>query len=144
METSTTEQQVSHFQSLSSFCPATGKSAVTIMVKAFQHDEEWFESLFVHDLASDEPMGRLVEVAGKSLIIESSQACLNDRRFHLRLKLPSAVLGNSQILLEASCSDSHRQADGTYRHSFTALEADPADMDALEMLIMKFAIRHMG
>lgn len=143
METLTTEQQVRNFQSLSSFCPTTGKNDIASMVNAFRHGEMWFESLFVHDLATDEMMGRLAKVSSRSLVLESPQACQTGQRFHFRLKLPSAVLGHSQILFEASCSDSHRQAEGSYLNTFISLQADPADMDALEMLIVKFAIRTM-
>ena len=143
MEILTTEQQGRNFQSLSSYRPMTGKDDIASMVQAFRHGEKWFDSLFVHDLATDEMMGRLAELSRRSLILESPHACQAGRCFHFRLKLPSAVLGHSQILFEASCSNSHQHVEGSYLNTFTSLQADPADMDALEMLIMKFAIRTM-
>ena len=95
MEILTTEQQGRNFQSLSSYRPMTGKDDIASMVQAFRHGEKWFDSLFVHDLATDEMMGRLAELSRRSLILESPHACQAGRCFHFRLLLPNLSISFS-------------------------------------------------
>jgi hypothetical protein len=55
--------------------------------------------------------------------------------------LPSDILGHTQIFFEVTCGESHLNPEGGYLNFFSSLVADPFDADALEMLIIKFAIK---
>lgn len=111
------------------------------MTKAFRHGDEWFQSLLVDDLDGQVVLGTLVQLTGQMLVLHGAKPCRVGQRYRCRLKLPSTVLDRSQICFDAICSESRPQPDGRQSNVFSALIADPADMDALEMLILKFALR---
>jgi len=143
METLTTEPQVLHFRSKFSICPAAGMNADPPMTKAFLSQADWFRSLLVRDLVTGEKLGILTDLSSQRLVLESSTPCLIEKRYHLRLSLPSVVLNRSQIMFQASCGECQEESDGVFHNTFFSPTADPGDIDALEMLIMKFAIRNL-
>jgi hypothetical protein len=111
------------------------------MVKAFRKQPDWFKALQVKDQAADIPLGTLVNLTNKNLILESPTSCQTGQRYHCRLQLPSDILGHTQIFFEVTCGESHLNPEGGYLNFFSSLVADPFDADALEMLIIKFAIK---
>lgn len=111
------------------------------MTQAFRHPDEWFHSLLVDDPDSQAVLGTLVSLSGQMLVLQGPEPCRVGQGYRCRLKLPSAVLGRSQIVFEAVCSESRPQPDGRQLNVLSGLTADPGDMDALEMLMLKFALR---
>jgi len=144
METLTTHQQVLNVQSNFSIRPAVGVSAITFMIKPFCHGDDWFGALLVHDQDTNELMGNVSKFTRHNLILEHPKSCRPGNHFRFRLKLPSHVLGHTQVLFEAICCDSQKHSEETYLNTFSSPVADPGSIDVLEMLIMKFAIRSLN
>lgn len=113
------------------------------MTKAFRKHPDWFKSLRVTDLESDKSFSTLVTITNQELMLESTNSCQSGRRYHYRLAMPSEFLGHSQITFEVQCKESRVNPEGRYLNIFSSLEADPGDADALEMLIIIFAIRSL-
>lgn len=118
-----------------------GLNADSYMAKAFRKHPNWFKSLRVKDLKSDQSIGTLVNLTNVELVLESPNSCQSGLLYHCRLEMPSEVLGHSQITFEITCRESRVNPEGGYLNIFSSLEADPNDADALEMLIINFAIR---
>ena len=144
METLATHREGHAVRSKFSISATTGANTVTFMIKPFLHGDEWFRALLVHDLSSDGLMGTVAKITHREFVLKHSKECQPGNKYQFRLALPSDVLGHTQILFEAICTDSHKQTAGSYFNNFSSLVADPGNMDVIEMLIMIFAIKSLN
>ncbi|KIH77843.1 PilZ domain-containing protein [Geoalkalibacter ferrihydriticus] len=100
--------------------------------------------LEVYDLESGRLLGRLVDITVEGMMLISETPIAPDRTYKCRMSLPAEILGRSNILFDATCMWSRKaRNDDFFEAGFRSLIADPGDIDAIEMLIQRFAFNDM-
>lgn len=96
--------------------------------------------LEVFDLESGTLLGRLTDITVEGMMLISEKPITADRTYQCRMVLPKEILGRTNIIFDATCVWS-RQARNSdfFEAGFRSLIADPGDIDAIEMLIQRFA-----
>ncbi|MDO3378478.1 PilZ domain-containing protein [Geoalkalibacter halelectricus] len=96
--------------------------------------------LEVFDLESGRLLGRLVDITVAGMMLISESPITPDRTYKCRMSLPADILGRSNILFDATCVWSRKALNSDFFEAgFRSLIADPGDIDAIEMLIQRFA-----
>lgn len=95
----------------------------------------------VLDLNQGTELGQLLDITTEGMRLVGKQQFTPARNYHCRLVLSAKVLGRSNILFDATCA--WNQPDPTHHFfeaGFKSLTAEPGDIDAIEMLIMRCAV----
>ena len=112
------------------------------MAIAFRQTPDWYSSLKVHELESGKVLGQVSDITWKVLHLSSATPLTKGVRYHCRLALPTVFLGHTNILFEADCTSAEALSEpGQFLNTLVDLSADPGDIEALEMLILRFAMK---
>ena len=98
--------------------------------------------LRVFDRSTDQLFGHLVDVTTEGVMIMSDQPFEKDSVYQLRMALPEAINGSTQVLFEAKCIWSRDGiAPGQYDSGFELLTILPEHKREIERLIVEFGFR---
>lgn len=113
------------------------------MAKAFKSQLEGDSPILVRDLESGQILGRLVQLTSLSMTLETAAPLVVGDTFHCYMELTKPILGQQKIYFQATAHACRDQSSDGYSCELASLIADPGDIDALEMLILHFAIRDL-
>ncbi len=100
--------------------------------------------LEVFNLETAELLGRLVDITTEGMMLLCEKPLTPDTTYPCRMRLPSEILGRTNIIFDATCVWQRPAAnDDFYEAGFKSLIADPGDIDAIEMLIQHFAFKDL-
>ena len=96
--------------------------------------------LEVYDLNTGSLLGRMTDITVEGMMLINERPIAANKTYQCRMVLPKEILGRTNIIFDANCVWS-RQARNSdfYEAGFRSLVADPGDIDAIEMLIQRFA-----
>ncbi len=100
--------------------------------------------LEVFNLETAELLGRLVDITTEGMMLLCEKPLTPNTTYACRMRLPSEILGRTNIIFDATCVWQRRAANNDfYEAGFKSLIADPGDIDAIEMLIQHFAFKDL-
>jgi len=100
--------------------------------------------LEVYDLDSGQLLGRLADITVQGMLLLSESPIVPEHTYKCRMVLPAEILGRGNILFDATCMWSRKALnEDFFEAGFRSLIADPGDIDAIEMLIQRFAFNDL-
>jgi hypothetical protein len=61
------------------------------------------ETLLVYDLATDSPIGRIIDMSARGMKLISEKQVIVNRMYYCRIPLTSSIDGCKEIMLDAEC-----------------------------------------
>lgn len=96
--------------------------------------------LEVFDVDTGKQLGRLVDITTEGLMLISEEPTPTNVPLKCRMVLPAEILGRTNIIFEATCKWCRKSVNPElYEAGYRSIIADPGDIDAIEMLIQRFA-----
>lgn len=95
----------------------------------------------VLDLDHGTGLGQLLDISSDGMRLLGKQQFTPEQHYKCRMVLAAEILGHSNILFDATCVwNRPDQTRHFFEAGFKSLTADPGDIDAIEMMILRCAV----
>lgn len=96
--------------------------------------------LEVFDMETGRQLGRLVDITTEGMMLLNEEPTPTNVSLKCRMVLPAEILGRTNIIFEATCKWCRKSVNPKfYEAGYRSIIAEPGDIDAIEMLIQRFA-----
>ncbi len=100
--------------------------------------------LQVFDMETGKQLGRMVDITTEGMMLINEEPTPTNVPLTCRMVLPAEILGRVNITFVATCMWCRRSVNPEfYEAGYRSIIADPGDIDAIEMLIQRFAFQDL-